>query len=105
MLRDVFYNLMKNASEAFKEREGMGNVRVKINKPADFVEIRVIDDGPGISKEDIPKIFEPFFITKEKIGTGLGLSICKAIIEEHKGTIEVESMPKMTSFIINLPVC
>ena len=52
----------------------------------------ISDTGPGISEEDMPFIFDPFFTTK-KAGTGLGLTITHRIIEEHEGSIEVESKP------------
>jgi two-component system, sporulation sensor kinase E len=65
-----------------------------------FIEIR--DSGVGISKENLSKIFQPYFSTKEK-GTGLGLSIAYRIISDHKGKIEVESeLGKGTVFIVKL---
>ena len=67
-------------------------------------EITVSDTGKGISEEDVDSIFEPFYTTSES-GTGLGLAITHGIIEQHGGTIEVESkMDQGTSFIIRLPL-
>ena len=69
-----------------------------------MVEITVSDTGKGISEEDVDRIFEPFYTTSES-GTGLGLAITHGIIEQHGGTIEVESkMGQGTSFIIRLPL-
>ncbi len=69
-----------------------------------FVEIEISDSGCGIPQENIYKIFEPFFSTKGQRGTGLGLSIVWGIIDNHKGTISVESeVGKGTTFTIRLP--
>jgi signal transduction histidine kinase len=66
--------------------------------------ISVTDTGFGISPEDLPKIFQPFFSVKKKSGLGLGLPICAKIIKNHGGRIEVESQPgKGTTFKIYLP--
>ena len=70
----------------------------------DYVEIKIKDNGSGIPEEDIPRIFEPFFSTKGQKGTGLGLAIIWGIIDNHNGTIKVESeINKGTTFIIRLP--
>ncbi len=68
--------------------------------------MRFVDDGKGISKENIGKIFDPFFTTKKVgEGTGLGLSICHSIIEKHRGSIKVNSeIGKGSEFLIALPV-
>jgi signal transduction histidine kinase len=71
-----------------------------------LIEIKVTDTGRGISREDLSKVFDPFFSTKkEGKGLGLGLSVVSAIIDRHKGTISAESKPgKGTMFTITLPV-
>jgi len=70
----------------------------------DFLEVKVSDTGCGISKENIPKIFEPFYSTKGQKGTGLGLAVIWGIIDNHDGTISVESeINKGTTFTILLP--
>ncbi len=71
----------------------------------EYIEIKVADTGCGISKEDIPKIFEPFYTTKGQKGTGLGLAVIWGIIDNHDGTINVESeVGKGTTFSIRLPI-
>ncbi len=93
-LHQVFVNLVTNASQALAPRGG-GKVHIEAHratspKGEDEVVVRVRDDGPGISAEHLPRIFEPFFSTKgEGRGTGLGLSIVRKIVKAHRGTIEV----------------
>jgi two-component system NtrC family sensor kinase len=71
----------------------------------DFVEVKVADTGRGIPNTDLPKIFEPFFSTKGKDGTGLGLSVILGIIDNHNGTINVDSIVGSgTTFKIRLPL-
>ena len=71
----------------------------------EYIEIKVSDTGCGISNEDLPKIFEPFFSTKGQKGTGLGLAVIWGIIDNHNGTINVESeIGKGTTFTIKLPL-
>jgi two-component system NtrC family sensor kinase len=64
------------------------------------------DDGPGIPKEDLKRIFDPFYTTKEVgKGTGLGLSICYGIVEAHNGRLFAKSKPgKGTTFVVEIPV-
>jgi len=71
----------------------------------EFVEVRVEDDGCGIPRSQIPKLFEPFATTKGQKGTGLGLAVSWGIIDNHNGTIRVESEVDVgTTFIVRLPV-
>ena len=68
------------------------------------VEISIKDTGPGIPKEELKKLFIPFFTTKDN-GTGLGLAISQRIVEAHNGNISVKSKKgKGTTFIISLPI-
>ncbi len=100
ILRSVFNNLFLNAVQAMPTG---GNLNVTISPDEDLVKIEVTDTGEGISDENLPKIFEPYFSTKET-GTGLGLAIVKRIIDEHNGTIEVEShLNEGTKFVVKLP--
>lgn len=86
-IQQVFWNLGINAMDAVSDG---GDVDIYTKRNNNSVEVVFKDNGPGISKNDIDKIFYPFFTTKEK-GTGLGLSIAQKIAEEHGGKIAVES--------------
>lgn len=102
LLRQAFQNLAQNAIDALPEMGGELEVTAKVIKP--FIEIRVRDNGTGIPREKIGKIFTPFFTTKEK-GTGLGLALVQKIIVYHGGKIEVNSQPGVgTTFHVFLPI-
>ena len=80
-----------------------GNLNITISPEAETVKIEVKDTGAGITPENLEKIFEPYFSTKET-GTGLGLAIVKKIMDMHNGTIEVEStIGEGTRFTVKLP--
>ncbi len=102
-LGQVFLNILKNAGEAL-ETSG-GHVWVEFRSEGAGVRVDIRDDGPGIQPAARGRLFEPFFTTKEPgRGTGLGLSISHKVIEEHGGTIEVQSEPGQgTRFSIWLP--
>jgi two-component system, NtrC family, sensor kinase len=101
-LRQALLNLMRNAREAM---QGGGRLKVRVDlRPDGMAEIAVIDTGPGIAPEHLPKIFDPFFSTKAK-GTGLGLALVQQIAIEHGGRVEVESAPSEgTTFRMVLPL-
>lgn len=80
-------NLLINAIEAIKNK---GQIELLLKEKEKEIVVEVIDNGCGIPPEILSRIFEPYFSTKEK-GTGLGLAICKRIVEEHHGTIYLES--------------
>lgn len=103
-IQQVLMNLILNAEQAMAGRGGQ--VQVGARAVNGRIEIRVADSGPGIAKELQHRIFEPFFSTKETgKGTGLGLSVSYGIVQEHKGTIAVESEPGAgATFIICLPI-
>ncbi len=102
-IEQVITNVMKNAVDALSKNGG--KITVSTETQDDYVVVKIIDNGPGISDDIIRKIFDPFFSTKsQKDGTGLGLSICHGIIKEHGGDISVHSQPGMTEFAIKLPV-
>jgi two-component system NtrC family sensor kinase len=105
-LQQVFLNLINNAHDALVESKGRGQITIRTERRDDEVRVLVIDDGPGIAKENLGKIFDPFFTTKEVgKGTGLGLSLCYGIIREHSGNIMAESVEgEGTTFIVNLPI-
>ncbi len=106
-LQQVFMNLISNAAEAMENTLG-GELRIttahRLKK--NLVEIRFSDTGPGIPKDNLVKLFEPFFTTKKKgKGVGLGLSVVYGIIQEHHGSIFVDSEEGQgASFIIKLPL-
>jgi len=104
-IEQVFINLLNNAIDAIN-RDGKIIVEMhQVNNQNEVgVEIKVIDNGEGIPEDSLPKIFNPFFSTKDPSkGTGLGLSISKAIIQRHGGKINVTSEPgKGTTFSIFL---
>lgn len=103
-LQQVFLNLINNAAQA-STQGGTVVVRLKTSPNRRMVFVEIEDHGAGIRKEDLGKIFDPFYTTKAREGTGLGLSICYSIIEEHGGKIEVESSWGQGSlFRVILPV-
>jgi signal transduction histidine kinase len=99
-LRQALLNVLKNAVEA--QPEG-GSVVVRTADDGVVVRLVVEDRGQGVASEDLPRIFEPFYTTKQS-GTGLGLPITRQIVEAHGGRIECGSEPgKGTKFEIVLP--
>ncbi len=101
-IQQVFWNLGVNAVDAVYDG---GDVEIYTKRNNNSVEVIFKDNGTGISKADIDKVFYPFFTTKEK-GTGLGLSIAQKIAEEHGGKIAVESggIGRGTAFRVIFPV-
>ena len=102
LLEQVFINLLLNAMNAMPNG---GTVDILAEQAAGEVLLRVTDTGEGISREDLDKIFDPFF-TRAPLGkgTGLGLSICHSIVEQHGGSIGVESQSgKGSTFTVTLP--
>ena len=104
-LQQCILNLIFNAIDAMPEG-GILSLKTGFNTEKGMIEIRVEDSGCGMEKEDLLRIFDPFFSTKkEGKGTGLGLSVVYGIIDRHKGVINVESEPgKRTVFTIKLPI-
>jgi signal transduction histidine kinase len=100
-IKQVFINLFKNAEEAMPEG---GNISISSWQIDGSVNVAISDTGHGISVEYIKRIFEPFYTNKKK-GTGLGLAITRKILEDHGGSISVESIEGQGStFIISLPL-
>jgi len=100
LMKQVFLNLIKNASAAMS---GGGTLTITTEDAEGEIRITVADTGRGISEEDFPKIFEPYFTTKET-GTGLGLTVVFKVVKEHKGDINVKSREgEGTVFTITLP--
>ena len=103
-INQVFLNLITNAAQAMGERQG--TITLTTRAEGDGVAVDVADDGNGIAPEVLPKIFDPFFSTKEiGKGTGLGLSISYKIVQQHGGRINVESkVGRGTRFTVWLPL-
>jgi two-component system NtrC family sensor kinase len=102
-LRQVFLNIILNACEAMNNAGVLTVTTALSNKRKKAVRVEIADSGVGIDEKDLPKIFDPFFTSKEK-GTGLGLSVVYGIINSHQGTIEVDSKAgKGTTITITLP--
>ena len=102
-LRSVFNNLFINALQAMEKTGGRLNIRITPNENGECVNFEISDTGNGISSENLSKIFEPYFSTKET-GTGLGLAIVLKIVDIHQGKIEVESIEgEGTKFTVKLP--
>jgi PAS domain S-box-containing protein len=98
-MQRVFQNMIFNAIQAMSEK---GKLHIKTSSNDDFTEISFSDNGQGIIKENLKKIFEPLVTTRAK-GIGLGLAIVKNIIDSHKGKIDVKSeVGKGTTFTIKL---
>lgn len=104
-LQQVFLNILNNARQAMEGRTNSW-VRVATRRVGEKLEAIFQDNGPGISEENLNKIFNPFFTTKPVgKGTGLGLSLSYGIIQEHGGDIRVQSkLGEGTTFTISLPV-
>ena len=106
-ITQVLLNLINNAIDALDSggRVTLSTRVVETAQSARSVQITVKDNGSGIAPELVQQIFEPFFSTKGSKGTGLGLSICKGIIDNHGGSIDLESrLGQGTTFTLTLPV-
>jgi signal transduction histidine kinase len=101
-LNQVFLNLLINAKQAIKDK---GEITISTNTKNNKVYIEIKDNGEGIPKENLDKIFDPGFTTKGVgVGTGLGLSICYQIVQDHMGEILAESeVGKGSTFTVILP--
>ena len=109
-IQQVLLNLMTNARQAMPNG-GELVLRITHDPSTNSVDLTIRDSGSGIPREQLPKIFERFYSTKDgpdssgKGGTGVGLATCKDIVDAHQGRIRVEStVGKGTAFIIRLPV-
>jgi signal transduction histidine kinase len=99
-LNQVWFSLLDNALDAIPNS---GKIRIWAGVEANFIVVKIIDNGPGIPSEKIEKIFDPFFTTKAPgQGTGLGLDLSRRIIRGCNGDIYVRSGPGKTEFCVNL---
>ena len=109
-LQQAFLNIVRNAAEALGDQAGL--IRIKTRTAFQITihgqryrlaaEIKIIDNGPGISRRHSRHLFYPMITGKE--GTGLGLSIAQNLIDQHKGRIDCISWPGHTEFTIYLPL-
>ncbi|MGB5295658.1 MAG: ATP-binding protein [Thermoanaerobaculia bacterium] len=101
-IRQVLLNLIQNAAEAMEDG-GTVTVRASDFPEGGGIVLAVQDDGPGIPPEQLKRVFEPFFSTKFS-GTGLGLAIARSLVEQHGGTLQVDSeVGRGTNFYLILP--
>ena len=98
MMEQVLINLVKNSIQAVEEINN-AQINLKCFKENNRVVIQVEDNGKGIAEDKVDKIFIPFFTTKEK-GSGIGLSFARQVMREHKGSINVKSVPNKTIFTL-----
>jgi len=99
-LHQIIQNLVRNGVEATPPG---GHVELAVTNGTDAaVRIRVSDDGPGIPAEVLPRIYEPFFSTKES-GTGMGMAIVHSLVAMHRGKIDIATSPTGTQFDVELP--
>jgi signal transduction histidine kinase len=105
-MQQVFLNIILNAIQAMPPTQGKLTLRTAVEGDGHnrWIAVKISDNGEGIPKDNLDKIFQPFFTTRQR-GTGLGLSIAQRIIEQHGGTISVESeLGKGTTFSIFFPL-
>jgi C4-dicarboxylate-specific signal transduction histidine kinase len=102
----VLLHVLQNAQHAVREAHTGGGLSISVKPTATGVRIEVKDDGPGIPPEHLPRIFNPFFTTKQPgEGRGLGLSVAHSIITEHGGRIWAENILEGGAvFTIDLPI-
>jgi signal transduction histidine kinase len=105
-LQEVLLHVIQNAQHAMVEAHGGGVLTIKTTMVESGVRIEVADDGPGIPPEHLPRIFNPFFTTKQPgDGRGLGLSVAHSIVTEHGGRMWAENRPDGGAlFTIDLPI-
>lgn len=105
-LLQVFMNLVSNAAQAMESKEnGVLSIKTSFSSKQNAILIQIEDSGVGIPEKDMSRLFEPFFTTKKGKGVGLGLSVAYGIIQEHRGSIYVQSkIGAGTTFQVKLPV-
>jgi signal transduction histidine kinase len=104
-IHEMALNLILNAIDVVDDNDGLVSVETKYHPDEERISLAVTDNGHGISDEMKEKIFTPFESEKKGFGTGLGMPIAKQIIDQHKGTIEIDStVGEGTTFTVYLPV-
>ncbi|RDC63603.1 sensor histidine kinase [Adhaeribacter pallidiroseus] len=103
-LNQVWTNLIDNALDAMDGVQ-KGRLEIKTKRVNQFAEVCISDNGTGIPDEIKNRIFDPFFTTKDVgKGTGLGLDVVSRIVQQHNGSIKVNSVPGKTSFMVYFPL-
>lgn len=104
----VWTNLIRNAAEAIQQSNtACGHITIESSVQGDNIRVLIVDNGPGIPPEVLPRIMQPNFTTKEKgkdFGLGLGLTISSRIVNKYGGKISIKSRPGLTEFIVLIPV-
>jgi signal transduction histidine kinase len=105
-MQQVFINIIANAETEMSLAHGKGTLWIASEQKPGAIQISFKDDGPGITSENMQKLFQPFFTTRALgKGTGLGLSVCHGIVTEHKGRIWAESQSgNGATFFVELPL-
>ena len=105
-VQEVLLHVVQNAQHAMKAAHGRGVLTIRVRPTVAGLRITVADDGPGIPPEHLPRIFNPFFTTKQPgEGRGLGLSVSHSIVGEHGGRLWAENLPEGGAmFTIDLPI-
>jgi signal transduction histidine kinase len=103
----IWLNLLINAQDALDGQRGERVIEIHSQRLDDYVQVSIIDNGPGIPADQLPHIFHPFYTTKAPgKGTGLGLSTSYLTAEQHGGRIDVISeVGQGTALIVKLPIC
>ena len=99
----AFVNLLQNAADAMTDCDRR-RMTISASDEGGSIRIAFADTGKGISPSDTSRIFNPFFTTKGERGTGLGLYIARRVVEEHRGTIAVQTSDKGSTFTVSLPL-
>jgi PAS domain S-box-containing protein len=103
-LQQVLVNLLINAGQAMSEQRGLRVVTLRAGVAGEYLAITLQDTGPGFAIDDLPRLFQPFFTTKQT-GMGMGLAICRTTVEAHGGQLSAESVPGSgATFRLTLPV-
>jgi Signal transduction histidine kinase len=104
-LGQVWTNLLVNAADVLEKG---GEIEINVTSPeGEWVQVEIIDNGPGIAPENFAKIFDPQFTTKQgtiRYGLGRGLGLTRQLVEHHGGAISVDSVPGRTVFSVGLPL-
>jgi signal transduction histidine kinase len=104
-IHEMALNLVLNAIDIVDDNSGLVSVETKYHQDDERVSLAITDNGPGMSDDMKEKIFTPFESKKKTFGTGLGMPIAKQIIDQHNGTIEIDSkVGQGTTFTVYLPV-